>query len=223
MIVFGVVVLWFAFSEVATHFYYTNREAALPRNTLPPSAQEVLDRAKAFASRGGAVVNQRDIGTAAFEMLRCKFGETLYWNEGGAPAALTILKWDDSSVIGGVEGMHNPGNCLAAAGWQVGASEALGLRAYCGTTADVTVWEVRRGDLEMRAFSAVIRRFSVPALERSNFRNSERLDAVLAGRRDAPVYIILAYLPASVDPTVVQSLFDQLMRAGFCPPDAPQA
>lgn len=213
---------WFLAAEALTHFWYSSREAKLTRNVLPPTGETALKHIKDFLKEEGSPFRQQSIGTAAMDILKCRFGESLYWLEESGPAAITILKWEDYSVFNGVEGMHNPGVCLAAAGWSIGDSRKLGLQFYGQAAAEVSEWQVSRGALKMRAFSAVFRRFATKAVEKSSDLQiySERLNVVLAGRRDAPVYIILAYLPASVSDEQVTRLFRDLMDAIFAGPSA---
>lgn len=220
-IVLTLVIAWFAAAEWATHAWYASHEARLTRNALPDDPAHVLDKLKAFVGRDGAPYRQQNVGAAAMEMLKCRFGESIYWLNETGPAAVTILKWDDNSIVGGVEGMHNPGVCLSSAGWTIKGERSLGLLDFSGATAEVKEWNVSRGTLDMRAFSAVFRRFATTGVEKTDRIHSERLDAVLAGRRDAPVYVVLAYLPASVSDAQVNKLFRELMDSIFAGSPAP--
>jgi hypothetical protein len=114
--------------------------------------------------------------------------------------------------------MHNPGNCLGAAGWKVGARTVLGVREYCGVTCEVTRWNVSQGGVKMQAYSTVFRRYSEAVAEQASprFWNDTRLKSVFTGRRDAPVLILLVYLPIGRDDAEADTRFDEIMRAVFC-------
>lgn len=212
----GFVVVWFLGAEIFTHYWYASREGQFTLNVMPRDADVALERLKGFVKQEGSQFRQQNIGTAAMEMLKCRFGESIYWMADGEPAAATILKWDDFSVYNGVEGMHNPGICLGSAGWIIHGSKQLGLQRFGGADAEVSEWEVSRPSLEMRAFSAVFRRFaSTGVVAQNRFFFGQRLDAVLAGRRDAPIYIILVYLPESLGEKRINAMFRELVDAIF--------
>ena len=222
-VVAGLVLAWFAVAEVASQFWYFTHESKLPKNPVPVSGAEILRRARQFADENGSQLSERDIGSTATEMLKCSYGKTLAWfNPRGAMSALTVLKWDERSVVGGVESMHNPGNCLGAAGWTIGARTALGVENFCGVTCEVVKWDVSQSGFNMQAYSAVFRRYSeTEALsEGAQFWNNGRLRSVLSGRRDAPVLILLAYLPAGNDSKAVDENFRQIMRSILCRPNS---
>jgi hypothetical protein len=216
-VIAGLVLLWFLAAEVATSFWYSSQEAKLPRNRVPATGEAVMERVKQVARETSADSKEQDIGAAAMEMLKCSYGKTLMWADAPSFAAMTVLKWDERSVVGGVDSMHNPGNCLAAAGWIVGKRTDLGVQDYCGTSCSVIEWEVSRGELKMRAFSAVFRRFAgEDAPVATGGWNSTRLKSVFTGRRDAPLLILLAYLPEGPNPAEVPVRFREIMRSLFC-------
>lgn len=217
----GLAVAWFVAAEAATFFWYSSHESKLPKNQLPASGEIVLDRLKKRVEAAGGVFKEQEIGDAAMEMLKCSFGRTLIWRgPDGAPMAVTAIRWSDRSIVGGVESMHNPGVCLRAAGWEIGEKTEFGVEDYCGANAEVTQWEVSQGGQRMMAYSAVFRRFAGEiAKDQTKFWNSKRFDSVLTGRRDAPVMILLAYLPVSDfgDSSTGHDRFGQIMKDVFCP------
>jgi hypothetical protein len=222
VIVAGIVLVWFAVAEIATYAWYAAHESKLPRNPVPATGEEVLKRARAFADDNGRGADEREIGDTAMEMLKCSFGKTLLWSSyGSGMSAVTILKWDERSVVGGVDAMHNPGTCLRAAGWTVGARSSLGVQNYCGVTAEVTRWEVSQQNTQMQAYSAIFRRYVETTKDEAGPKlwNSTRLKSVISGRRDAPLMILLAYLPVDIDSAASDAKFQQIMKAIFCNPD----
>ncbi len=222
LIVASLVLAWFLAAEIAAYAWYAFHESKLPRNPVPSSGEEVLKKVDVFATKNGRDVKEREIGDAAMEMLKTSYGRTLFWSTfAGSVSAVTVLKWDERSVVGGVDAMHNPGNCLGAAGWSVGSVTPLGVQSYCGVTAEVTKWAVSQQGIDMQAYSAVFRRYAdteMPAVL-PNFWNNTRLRSVLSGRRDAPVMILLAYLPVDIDAAAGDASFRRIMRAVFCPPE----
>jgi len=210
---------WFALAEVVSHAWYFVHESKFKRNPIPATGEELVGRIHRFAEDGGGFgISEQSIPSAAMEMLNCGYGRTLSWSNMGSVSAVTILRWLDRSSSGGVESSHNPGTCLKAAGWTVGKSTLLGIEDYCGVTAEVTEWEVERPGIKMLAYSAVFRRFAgAPSIKRILSRNDERWGAVFAGRRDAPVLVVLAYLSADPsDSLAPRERFRQIMKAGFC-------
>jgi hypothetical protein len=221
VIVAGIVLAWFAVAELATYAWYSAHESKLPRNPVPATGEEVLKRAREFADANGRESNEREIGDTAMEMLKCSFGKTLLWSSyGGGMSAVTVLKWDERSVVGGVDAMHNPGTCLRAAGWAVGARTSLGVQNYCGVTAEVTRWEVSQQNTQMQAYSVVFRRYVETKSDEGGPKlwSNTRLKSVISGRRDAPVMILLAYLPVDIDAAASDAKFHQIMKALFCAP-----
>jgi len=215
------VVVWFLISEAVTFGWYSVGEGKLSKNRLPVSGEELLSGSQKFIEKNGGIVRSvKGIGDVAAEMLKCDFGETLTWSMGANFGALTIIKWNDASVVSGVEGMHNPGNCLAAAGWKIGEKHMLGLQEFCDSESEVTEWDVERPGLRMRAFSCVFRKFreSVSNDRSNRYWNSRRMEPVLDGRRDAPRIIVLVYLPIDFTSTEGSqySEFTALMNATFC-------
>ena len=216
-----VVLVWFAGAEILTSGWYHSQESKLSPNPLPASGEVVISRLEKPISDSGATYSEKEIGDAAMEMLKCSYGRTLLWTGEAGPQAVTTLKWSDRSVVSGVESMHNPGNCLKAAGWTIGKRTDYGVEKFGSVTAEVTQWEVSRGDLQMLAYSAVFRRFADrPAATTQKIWASTRLQPVLDGRRDAPVFILLAYLPLGPTGTEseVHARFQSLMRAIFGEP-----
>jgi hypothetical protein len=214
----GFVVIWFALAEISTEAWYYVHESKLKRNPALAEGAEIVRRLRQRAEQNGTFqIKEQDIGSAATDILKCSYGKTLTWVNDQGVAAVTVLRWGDRSTAGGVESSHNPGGCLAAAGWTVGAQTDLGFEDYYGTTAYVTEWQVRRPDIEMLAYSAVFRRFAgAPIIERKTSRNDLRLGAVWSGRRDAPVLVILVYLPG--DPSEVaakREQFKEIMQAAL--------
>jgi len=214
-----IAVAWFALAEMACHVWYYAHESRLKKNPVPASGEELIAKLKAYVEGQGAFqVRVEDVGETAREMLNCSFARTLSWVSDGRMAAVTVVRWDDRSSAGGVESSHNPGVCLAAAGWSIGKRVDMGFKEYCGAGSAVTQWEVSRPNIQMMAYSAVFRRFSgAPTIERRTSRGDLRWGAVFAGRRDAPVLVMLAYLQATPDEqALVNEKFDQLMRAALC-------
>lgn len=218
VVVAGIVLGWFVVAEFASQAWYLSHESKLPKNPIPVTGEEISKRVHDFAEGGGLQISEKNIGAAAMEMLKCSYGETLIWrNFEGVMSAVTVLKWDERSVVGGVESMHNPGTCLKAAGWDVGAQTVFGVENYCGVTCEVTKWAVSQNSIQMQAYSAVFRRYAETEAEKASpkFWNNMRLNSVLSGRRDAPVLILLAYLPADTERQTDAS-FRHIMRAVFC-------
>jgi len=216
-----VVLAWFVGAEILTSEWYHSQESKLSPNPLPASGEVVMSRLEKTISASGVPYSEKEIGDAAMDMLKCSYGRTLLWTEETGPMAVTTLKWPDRSVVGGVEGIHNPGACLGAAGWKIGKRTDYGVEKFGSVTAEVTQWEVSRGDLQMLAYSAVFRRFSDrPITGTQKIWAATRLQPVLDGRRDAPVFILLAYLPLGPTGTEseVHARFQSLMRAIFGEP-----
>jgi hypothetical protein len=209
-------IAWFVLSEIVTFQWYASHESKLTRNVIPADGADVMKRLKAFAVGSGAVIKDQDIGSTAMEMLKCAYGKTLIWGGTAGSAAATVLKWSEDSVVGGVETLHNPGICLSAAGWKIGKETALGMEKFGGTYCRVTEWEVSRNGTEMRAFSAVVRRFAESKeADAGKYRNSERLESVLQGRRDAPVLILLVYVPVGSSEADTKAQFREVMEAAL--------
>jgi hypothetical protein len=106
---------------------------------------------------------------------------------------------------------------LKSAGWIVGDQTDFGTEDFCGTKAEVMGWDVSRPGLKMRAFSAIFRRF--PQQKRSpvgSFWNNDRLESVLAGRRDAPLLIVLGYVPITTSADDAHSRFREVVHAMLC-------
>jgi hypothetical protein len=220
----GAVLVWFALAEVVTQIWYSSHEAGSRRNQLPVSGEAVAQRLRTFLEGDGEAPNEQKVDDVSMGILKASFGETLSWSQNGWPAAVTILKWDEKSTVGGAESMHNPGKCLSASGWKIGKQTNLGFQTVGKSTCDTAQWEVSRNGLKMLAFSAVFGRFaeSVTPGETSflsHSRNS-RLRSVLEGRRDAPIFIILVYLPVSAfaDTSEVRTRFQEILRALFTEP-----
>jgi hypothetical protein len=217
LIVAAVVVAWFALSEGFTGFWYAVHEAKLAKNRSIPDGPALLQRLEDYATASGAQVTERDIGSAATEMLKCSYGRMAIWNGPAGSMAATILRWEGSSAVSGVESMHNPSKCLAAAGWQIGARTDFGIEDYCGVSGNVTGWDVSRPGVQMRAFIAVFRRFAEDKKPKANsFWNSNRLEPVITGRRDAPRLIILGYVPAEASMDEAHATVQSLLRAALC-------
>ena len=216
----GVAVLaWFALAEVGTYFWYASHEAGMPLNKLPASGREMMDNLRELVKANGEVATGKDVDEMAMDTLKASFGHTLSWREIEGPAAVTVLGWNLRNAVGGAETMHNPGKCLRAAGWQVGAHTDFGTEVICGTSCDVAQWEVSREDFRMLAFSAVIRRFAdEPHKFKTSFRYENRMRSVVDGRRDAPVFIVLGYLPlaSEADVPAVRARFQKILRAILC-------
>jgi hypothetical protein len=211
-------VVWFGAGEIFTHFWYAFHEARLPRNRPLPDGTVLVKRIDALARSSGAQPKEQEIGSAAMDLLKCSFGRMVIWSSADGPMAATVLKWSDESVVSGVESMHNPGNCLKAAGWAIGEQRAFGVEDYCGATCEITGWDVSRPELKMRAFIAVFRRFADdPKPNSSSFWNNRRLLPVLEGRRDAPVLIMLGYLPAAASMDAAHARFGSILHAALCP------
>lgn len=217
LLIGGAVVVWFAASEFGTRFWYASHEAKLPRNPPLPDGPTLVQRIDSFAARSSGVKpSEQEIGAAAMEMLKCSFGKMVIWPSEQGPMAATVLRWSDRSVVGGVESMHNPGNCLKAAGWAVAERRDLGFENFRGAGAEVTGWAVSRPGLKMWAFSAVFRRFTeTPKSDGATFWNSKRLESVLEGRRDAPQLIVLGYVPASTSVEDAHARFSEILRAAL--------
>jgi hypothetical protein len=217
------IVLWFGVSEAVTRWWYTTNEAKLQRNLVPESGDEVVSRLRTFAESQGALgIKVEGVGDSAIEMLKCSFGETVSWETPGSFSAASVLKWDDRSAVGGTEVMHNPGNCLRSAGWTILDKATLGSKTFHGATAEVTSWDVEQSGMQMKAFIAVFRRFG--DLDRSErdarrYWNASRLDSVIEGRRDAPLMILLVYLPLGFadSPSVAKERFESIMNAALAP------
>jgi hypothetical protein len=214
------VVAWFALAEIACQAWYFAHESKLKKNPVPETGEQLIERLKAFAEKDdGFQIRVDDVGDAAREILKCSFGKTLSWATGSNVAAVSVIRWDDRSSAGGVESSHNPGMCLGAAGWTIGTRTQLGFEEYCGSGAEVTEWEVSRPNIQMLAYSAVFRRFSgAPTIERRTSRNDIRWGSVFAGRRDAPVLVMLVYI--SGEKTAARAKLDRIMRAALCTPEA---
>jgi len=211
------VVVWFAGGELATHFWYAFHEAKLPRNRELPDGPVLVQRIDDFAKNTGVAPKEQEIGPAAMEILKCSFGKMVIWPSEDGPMAATVLKWSDQSTVGGVENLHNPGACLQAAGWAIGDRTEFGTENFCGAKAEVIGWDVSRSGLKMRAFSAIFRRF--PMQKRSavgTFWNNDRLESVLAGRRDAPQLIVLGYVPVTAAADDAHARFGAILRAALC-------
>jgi hypothetical protein len=210
-------VVWFGAGEIFTHFWYAFHEARLPKNRPLPDGSVLVKRIDALARSSGAQPKEQEIGPAAMEMLKCSFGKMVIWPGENGPLAATVLKWNERSVVSGVESMHNPGNCLRAAGWQVGVRTDVGVEDYCGVSGDITCWEVSRPGIRMRAFLAVFRRFAEDKKPKVNsFWNSNRLEPVITGRRDAPRLIILGYVPAEASISEAHATFQSILHAALC-------
>lgn len=217
LIVAAVVVAWFALSEVATESWFAIHEAKLAKNRTIPDGPALLKRIEDYATASGAQVSERDIGSAAMEMLKCSYGRMAIWSGPEGSMAATILRWDGSSMVSGVESMHNPSKCLGAAGWEIGARTDFGIEDYCGVSGDVTGWDVSRPGVKMRAFIAVFRRFAEDKKPKANsFWNSNRLEPVLTGRRDAPRLIVLGYVPAEASVDEAHATFQSILHAALC-------
>ncbi len=220
-IVAGLVLAWFVAAEIANFAWYASHESGLAKNRLPSTGEQIFEKLKKFVAATGGQSKEQGIGDAAMEMLKCSYGRTLIWMESANdPVGVTTIRWNDRSIVGGLESMHNPGNCLRAAGWTIGKKTEFGTEDFCGANCEVTQWEVSQGGHQMLAYSAVFRRFTgaAPKPEKS-FWNNKRLQPVFSGRRDAPVLILLGYLPVesgSIDSGHVR--FQQIMHAVFCPP-----
>lgn len=217
-LVIGVaLVVWLAAGELLTHFWYAFHEAKLPRNRPLPDGPVLVQRIDDFAKNTGVAPKEQEIGPAAMEILKCSFGKMVIWPGEDGPMAATVLKWSEDSIVGGVENLHNPGACLSAAGWAVGAQTNFGTEDFCGAKAEVIGWDVSRPGLKMRAFSAIFRRF--PMQKRSAFGafwNNDRLESVLAGRRDAPLLIVLGYVPVSTSADDAHGRFQRVLHAALC-------
>lgn len=229
LVVVVAVVGWFVASEAATAWWYGSNEAQLPRNQVPTNGDEVVERLKAFANDQGAfAVKVEGVGTAAMEMLKCNFGETVSWNSGLTFSAASVLKWDERSAVAGTEAVHNPGICLRGAGWTILGTSDLGVMQFDGTTAEVTEWDVEQGGIKMKAFISVFRRFAYQEKDSRNPRrywNAARLDPVFDGRRDAPLMILLVYLPVDFaeTPEGTRERFRSIMQAALAAPSQAQA
>jgi hypothetical protein len=216
-------VTWFAAGELFTHFWYASHEARLPKNRPLPDGAVLVKRIDDLARSSGAQPKEQEIGAAAMEILKCSFGKMVIWAGENGPMAATVLKWSDQSTVGGVENLHNPGACLQAAGWAIGAKTEFGTEDYCGAEAEVIGWDVSRPGLKMRAFSAIFRRF--PMQRRSafgSFWNNDRLESVLAGRRDAPLLIVLGYVPITTSADDAHVRFQQVLHAALCGDSLPR-
>jgi len=220
VVVAAVVIGWFVASELATAWWFGLNEAKLPRNPVPVEGSAVVARLKAIADEQSASVKVEEVAAAAMEMLKCSFGETVSWNSGYSFSAVSVLRWDDRSTVSGTETMHNPGNCLRGAGWNILGSADLGVMRFHDTTAEVTEWDVEQGGTQMKAFIAVFRRFAVEDTddrEPRRYWNAARLDPVFDGRRDAPLMIMLAYLPPQFGetPERTRDRFKAIMQAAL--------
>lgn len=217
------VVAWFGLSEGVTRWWYATNEAKLQKNPVPESGETVVTKLRGFAESHGAIgVKVEGVGDAAIEMLKCSFGETVSWETPGSFSAASVLKWDDDSAVGGTETMHNPGNCLRSAGWTILDKNSLGPITFHGATAEVTSWNVEQSGIRMQAFIAVFRRFGDldrSQLDRRRYWNAARLDSVVEGRRDAPLMIVLVYLPIGfLDlPSASRERFESIMNAALSP------
>ncbi len=162
---------------------------------------------------------ESEVPDVAMEMLKAEEGRTIHWQAGLREAgALTILRWGDRSNVQGVEAAHNPGVCMRAAGWEVSEKEQSYTTDICDRSVEIGSWEVSRPGLKMRAYSCIIRRFREPAgygTERT-FWNSDRLKAVVAGRRDAPRLVLLVYLPLTGSPAESGEDLQAILKATLC-------
>lgn len=221
LVIAGIVVIWFVVSEVATAWWYDTNEAKLPRNVVPEQGGEVVDRLKQLADEQGATsVKVEGVGTAAMEMLKCNFGETVSWSSDFSFSAASVLRWSERSSVAGTEAMHNPGSCLRGAGWKILGQSDLGVMHFNGSVAEVTEWDVEQGSVRMKAFISVFRRFGNPekdTRDRKRYWNAARLDPVIDGRRDAPLMILLVYLPmGGLDtPETTRARFMTIMEAAL--------
>jgi len=218
-LVAALTILWFAAGEGLTWYWYASHEGKMAVNKVPAGGKLLTAIQSAVDSEGGYQIQDRDIGSTATEMLKCSYGRTLSWSDAYGPSAMTVLEWGEHSYVGGVEDMHNPGVCLRAAGWTIGASRSLGIQRYGDATCETTVWDIQQGALSMHAFSAVFRRFQEAEkvdAELGKYWNSTRLRSVFSGRRDAPVLIVLGYFPeGGAFSSTPEERFDQVMRAAF--------
>jgi len=216
----GMVVLWLAIGEGVTWYWYASHESKMKVNRIPSGEKLLAGIRAAVDSRGGYQQKEQGIGTSAQEMLKCSYGQTFYWADGYGTSALTVLEWGEHSYVGGVEDMHNPGICLGAAGWTIGASKSLGIQHYGDASCETTQWEIHQGGISMHAFSAVFRRFAEAEkldAEIGKYWNSTRLRSVLSGRRDAPILIVLGYISDADSPFAPSpaSRFEEILRAAF--------
>jgi hypothetical protein len=223
-----VVIGWFAVSEMATTWWYSTNEAKLPRNQLPTEGGDVVSRLKQFADHQCATAKVEEVAQVAMEMLKCSFGETVSWTNGYSFAAASVLKWIDRSTVSGTEAMHNPGVCLRGAGWNILGSRDLGVMKFDNATAEVTEWDVEQGDIRMKAFISVFRRFAnedKDNRDRRRYWNAARLDPVVDDRRDAPLMTMLVYLPMTFGETPGRTCerFNSIMQAALDEQAEPQA
>jgi hypothetical protein len=210
-----VVLCWFALSEIGTNYWYASHEARMPKNKLPESGEAIVKRLRDFLEQHGGYSAEQEVDETTMGILKASFGRTVTWQQNGMPAAATILEWKGRNAVGGAETMHNPGKCLRAAGWKVESSSPFDLEEYGGTSCDVAQWKVSRGDFRIAAFSAVLRRYTgEPHKFETHFKYDNRLRSVIDGRRDAPAFIILAYLPlpADGDTNLVRAQFQEMLR-----------
>ena len=132
----------------------------------------------------------------------------------GQGGAVTVIGWGDRSNVQGLENTHNPSVCMAGAGWNVSDQLKSTTQEINGRSVDIGLWDVSRPGLKMSAYSCIVRRFQEPATytaERT-FWNSDRLKAVLAGRRDAPRLMLLVYLPQSDNRAEKNDDFEKILR-----------
>lgn len=214
---------WFAVAEFGTAWWYAKNEATLPRNDVPADGADVVARIQTYADRQGAFeVKVEPVAATAMEMLKCSFGETVSWQNTHAFAAASVLRWDERSAVAGTETMHNPGNCLRGAGWNILTKNDLGAMRFHDSVADVTEWDVEQSGIGMKAFIAVFRRFGEVEREQRDPRrywNAARLDPVFDGKRDAPLMIVLVYLPIGFSDTdmAVRERFRAIMDSALNP------
>lgn len=144
LIVIALVIAWFALSELGTAAWYGSSESTLTRNPSLASAETLSAKYQARLTEFGASdLAETDVPDVAMEMLKASGGKTINWRGGEIPGgAVTILRWGDDSNVQGVEGPHNPGVCMKAAGWEVSERLETSSRMVCGFSVEIGRWEV---------------------------------------------------------------------------------
>ncbi len=219
LIALGFVIAWIAVSEIGTALWYGSAESKLTENKpLPPAEEIASSLARYLEEQGGAQVEKTEVPEVSMEILKAETGETIQWSGGLARGgAVTVIGWGDRSNVQGLENSHNPSVCMSGAGWNVSDQLKSYTEQIDGRSVEIGLWDVSRPGLKMSAYSCIVRRFQEPATytaERT-FWNSDRLKAVLAGRRDAPRLMLLVYLPQSDNRAEKNEDFEKILEAAL--------